>query len=42
MGENAEPGADDSVSDALWIGGAVVAVALAVVATLLLLRKRPE
>jgi methionine-rich copper-binding protein CopC len=41
-GQGAASGADDSVSDALWIGGAVVAVALAVVATLLLLRKKPE
>lgn len=34
--------ADDTVTDALWIGGAVVAVAIAVVATLLLLRRKPE
>ncbi|HEU4850362.1 MAG TPA: copper resistance CopC family protein [Terrimesophilobacter sp.] len=33
--------ADDSVTDALWIGGAVLAVAIAVVATLLLLRRKP-
>lgn len=35
-------GTDDAVTDALWIGGAVVAVAIAVVATLLLLRRKPE
>lgn len=34
------PGADDSTTDALWIGGAIVAVAITVVATLLLLRPR--
>lgn len=33
--------AGSSVSDALWIGGAVVAVAIAIVATLLLLRRKP-
>ncbi|GAA3741506.1 hypothetical protein GCM10022239_16460 [Leifsonia bigeumensis] len=32
--------ADDSVTNALWIGGGVLAVAIAVVATLLLLRPR--
>jgi methionine-rich copper-binding protein CopC len=35
-------GAEESGTDALWIGGAVIAVAIAVVATLLLLRKKPE
>lgn len=33
---------DDANADILWIGGAVLAVALAVVATLLLLRARPK
>ncbi len=52
-GQGAEPDAmstvgpvpeavDDTTTDALWIGGAVLAVAIAVVATLLLLRRRPE
>lgn len=33
--------AASSLGDALWIGGAVVAVAIAIVATLLLLRRKP-
>ncbi|MBB5632343.1 hypothetical protein BKA04_000566 [Cryobacterium mesophilum] len=38
--DSTAPPADNSSADILWIGGAVVAVALAIVATLMLLRPR--
>lgn len=41
-GSSAVTAAKDANTDVLWIGGAVVAVALAIVATLLLLRPRKK
>lgn len=40
--KDAEDAASDSTTDILWIGGAIAAVALAVVATLLLIRPKKK